>query len=242
MVGTGRGAEQGILFKSAESLEISHKIDTVVLDKTGTVTEGKPEVTGLYPASGVSWEELLRSAAGAERKSEHPLAQAILRRAEEEGILLPEARNFAAKEGRGISAVLEGKKILAGNLAMMEEAGIPTSSIKEQADRLAEEGQTPLYFAENGRFLGMIALADVLKPGSRRAIQEMRKMGLDVVMLTGDNRRTAEAVRRKLGLTSVSAELLPGDKEKEIRRLQEEGHTVAMVGDGINDAPSLAPG
>lgn len=240
MVGTGRGAENGILFKSAESLEIAHKIDTIVLDKTGTITQGIPEVTDSFPAPGVPLEVFMSRAGSVEKPSEHPLAQAVVRWAELNGAIFEQPREFKAQEGRGISAFVNGKQILSGNAAMMEEAGISLSGLKEKAEELASSGKTPLYFAEDGKLLGMLALADVLKPGSKRAIQEMKALGLDVIMLTGDNRRTAEAVRNELGLTAVSAELLPGDKEKEIRRLQEEGHKVAMVGDGINDAPSLA--
>lgn len=240
MVGTGRGAENGILFKSAESLETAHKIDTIVLDKTGTVTQGTPEVTDSFPAPGVAPKVFMSRAGSVEKPSEHPLAQAVVRWTEKNGAAFEEPGEFAAEEGRGISAVVDGRRVLAGNAAMMEEAGVPLSGLREKAEELASSGKTPLYFAEDGKLLGMLALADVLKPGSKQAIREMKALGLDVIMLTGDNKRTAEAVRRELGLTAVSAELFPGDKEKEIRRLQSEGRRVAMVGDGINDAPSLA--
>ena len=239
MVGTGRGAQMGILFKTAESLEIAHKIDTVVLDKTGTVTEGRPEVTGIFPAKGVTPEELLAYAGEAERKSEHPLAQAVLRKAQQKGISLQEPETFQALEGRGILTSREGKVILAGNLRLMQEKGISVGSLESTAEQLALQGETPLYFAREGRFLGMLSLADVLRPESVSSVRELQDLGLDVVMLTGDNRQTGKAIGEKLGISSVSAELLPGDKEKEIRRLQQEGRCVAMVGDGINDAPSL---
>ena len=240
MVGTGRGAEKGILFKSAESLETAHRIDTVVLDKTGTITQGTPEVTDSFLSPDVTQETFMSLAGSLEKLSEHPLAKAVVRWAEKNGGFFWEPKEFKATEGRGISAVVDGKRVIAGNAPMMQEEGVSLSGFQETEERMASSGKTPLYFAADGKLLGMLALADVLKPGSRRAIQEMKALGLDVIMLTGDNRRTAEAVRKELGLTAVSAELFPGDKEKEIRRLQGEGRKVAMVGDGINDAPSLA--
>ncbi len=238
MVGTGKGAENGILIKSAEALEHFHSVDTVVLDKTGTITQGRPQVTDLLPAPGVSPRQLLAAAAALEAPSEHPLAQAILAKAQEEDLTPAPVQEFANIPGRGIRARLEGREYLAGNLAFLEENQIPADSAA--ADRLAEEGKTPLFFAADGALLGVIAVADVVKPTSRQAIAELKSMGIDVVMLTGDNRRTAEAIRRQLGLDRVVAQVLPQDKEREVRALQQDGHRVAMVGDGINDAPALA--
>lgn len=238
MVGTGRGAENGILFRTAESLELLCGIDTVVLDKTGTVTEGKPSVTDLLPAADVSAEELLRLAASVEQLSEHPLGTALVEEAKNRALPLAAATDFSAQEGRGVSASVEGAQILCGNRRMMEEAGIPVSA--DEADSLAQYGKTPLYFARGGSYLGCVALADTVKPTSRAAVEALTAQGIAVVMLTGDNRRTAEAIGRELGLTRVVAEVLPQDKEREVARLQAEGRKVAMVGDGINDAPALA--
>ena len=238
MVGTGKGAENGILIKSAEALEHFHSVDTVVLDKTGTITQGRPQVTDLLPAPGVSARRLLQVAAALEAPSEHPLAQAILAKAQQEKLSPAPVEAFSNIPGRGIRALLDGQECLAGNLAFLEENQIPVDP--DAADRLAEEGKTPLFFAAGGALLGVIAVADVVKPTSRQAIAELRAMGIDVVMLTGDNRRTAEAIRRQLGLDRVVAQVLPQDKEREVRALQQDGHRVAMVGDGINDAPALA--
>lgn len=240
MVGTGRGASNGILIKSAEALETAHTVHTVVLDKTGTITEGKPRVTDLLPAEGVSAEALLHAAAALEHPSEHPLAEAILAEAATRGISAPEVQDFTAISGRGVTASLEGKRYAAGNLALMREEGVDAAALEARSDALAEEGKTPLFFAEGDRLLGIIAVADVVKPTSAAAVAAFRKMGIDVVMLTGDNKRTAEAIRRKLGIDRVVAEVLPQDKEREVRELQESGKRVAMIGDGINDAPALA--
>jgi heavy metal translocating P-type ATPase len=240
MVGTGKGASNGILIKSAEALETAHKVHTVVLDKTGTVTEGKPKVTNIVPAQGTSETELLTIAGALENPSEHPLAGAVVQKARELGITLPEAEHFASVSGRGVTAEIAGKAYRAGNLAFMEENGVDTSAFQEVCAALAADGKTPLYFANEKQLLGVIAAADVVKPTSRAAIRELKAMGIDVVMLTGDNRRTAEAIRRQLGIDRVVAEVMPQDKEKEIRRIQESGKMVAMVGDGINDAPALA--
>ncbi len=239
MVGTGQGALHGVLIKSAEALETAHSVDTVVLDKTGTITEGKPQVTDVIPAAEVTAAELLRIGASLERPSEHPLAEAIVAKANQEGLELASVEEFLAVPGRGIQAKLGETTYLAGNLAFMQEHGIALGELEAQADKLAEQGKTPMYFADAHRVLGIIAAADVVKPSSRQAIAELRELGLEVAMLTGDNRRTAEAIRRELNLGAVLAEVLPEDKEREIRRLQEEGKTVAMVGDGINDAPAL---
>ena len=235
MVGTGRGAELGVLFKSAESLEELHKINTVVMDKTGTLTEGKPVVTDLRP-NGLSEKELLTLAAGLEKQSEHPLAEAIVRRADEEKLTAPEAVNFRSVPGKGVEAELDGVKYCAGNRAFLTEYGVAV----ETAETFAEEGKTPLYFAAaDGRFLGTIAVADVEKKTSRQAVEALRARHMEVVLLTGDNERTANVIAKRLGITRVISGVLPADKEKTIRALQEEGKVVAMVGDGINDAPAL---
>lgn len=238
MVGTGKGAEYGILVKSAESLEIAHQVQTVVLDKTGTLTKGKPIVTDVVLAKGVLRNHLLRQAAAVEALSEHPLAEAIVSYAKEKEISIDTADHLVATAGQGVEADVHGKHILAGNRKMMQERGIAIDEWEEQAAALAQAGKTPLFFAEDGVFLGMLALADTLKPTSKAAVDAFHQMGIDVVMLTGDNRRTAQAIAAELGITAV-AEVLPQDKEREVRRLQESGKKVAMVGDGINDAPAL---
>ena len=240
MVGTGKGAENGILIKSAEALETLHTIKTIVLDKTGTVTQGKPRVTDLYPCEGTTPEELLCVAASLEKPSEHPLAQAIVAEAEERGIPLVPAEGFQAVHGKGVQVSLQGAGFLAGNRALMEEHGVDLGAERLLADSLAENGKTPLYFAQDGKLIGVVAVADTVKPTSAAAIAAFRDMGIDVVMLTGDNRRTAEAIGRELGVTNVIAEVLPQDKERVVAGLQQEGKRVAMVGDGINDAPALA--
>ena len=238
MVGTGKGAEHGILIKSAESLEIAHKIDTLVLDKTGTLTEGHPVVTDILPAPGVLRNPLIRMAASLEALSEHPLAQAIVTYAKEKEIALTEAQNLYATAGQGIEADVNGRHILGGNLKLMQQRGIDLKGFAKTADTLAEEGKTPLFFAEGEKFLGILALADTLKPTSKEAVDAFHKMGIDVIMLTGDNKRTADAIAAQLDIRAV-AEVLPQDKEAEIRRLQESNKKVAMIGDGINDAPAL---
>ena len=240
MVGTGRGAEQGILLKSGESLETAHLVDTVVLDKTGTITEGHPAVTDVIAAPGVRQEDILKLAASLEQASEHPLAEAVVERAKADGIPLLKAEDFQAEAGRGVGGLVDGRTVLAGNLRMMKERGITADSLEQQAEQLAEEGKTALYIAAERELLGVVAVADPVKPTSAQAIEELEKMGLSVVMLTGDHEKTAKAIQRQLGINRVVAEVLPQDKEQEVRRLQEEGHKVAMVGDGINDAPALA--
>ena len=240
MVGTGKAAQQGILIKSAEALEILHHIDTVVMDKTGTVTEGRPRVTDVFPAGGVSESELLRMAGSAEVLSEHPLAVAIVEHVKERGIALSEARDFAATPGGGVEAVVEGRKLLAGNQRLMDKQGVDLSSFDTLAAQAAQEGKTPLYFVSDGKLLGMLALADTVKPTSAGAIAQLKKLGIDVVLLTGDNRRTADAIGKQLDVGQVIAEVLPQDKEKCISGLQAQGRKVAMIGDGINDAPALA--
>lgn len=240
MVGTGRGAEQGILLKSGESLETAHLVDTVVLDKTGTVTEGHPAVTDVLAAPGMTEREILELAASLEQASEHPLAEAIVEKAKEDGLHLEKTEDFQAVEGQGVLGTVGGRKILAGNRRMMKACGIDTVHLEIRAEELAEEGKTALYIAEEEKLLGIVAVADPVKATSEEAIRELENMGLSVVMLTGDHEKTAKAIQKKLGISRVVAEVLPQDKEREVRRLQEEGHKVAMVGDGINDAPALA--
>lgn len=240
MVGTGRGAADGILIKSGEALEAAQSVKTVVLDKTGTITEGRPRVTDLLPAQGVSNAELLQVAASLEKLSEHPLAEAVTARAETDGVAPLPVEDFRVFAGQGVSASVDGERCAAGNAAFLRELGVDVSSAEAKADSLAEEGKTPLFFARGSRLLGLIAAADVVKPTSRQAIQELQAMGVDVVMLTGDNRRTAEAIRKSLGIHRAVAEVMPQDKEREVRRIQESGRRTAMVGDGINDAPALA--
>lgn len=238
MVGTGKGAEYGILVKSAESLEIAHKIDTVVLDKTGTLTEGHPIVTDVLSAPGVLRNPFLKKAASIEALSEHPLAEAVVSYAKEKDIALYDAENLSATAGQGIEADVDGKHILGGNLKLMQERGIDLQGFAEKAEALAEEGKTPLFFAEGEKLLGVLGLADTLKATSKNAVDAFHQMGIDVVMLTGDNKRTAGAIADQLGIHAI-AEVLPQDKEMEVRRLQESGKKVAMIGDGINDAPAL---
>lgn len=241
MVGTGKAAEHGILIKSAESLETLHKVDCVVLDKTGTVTEGKPRVTDVLPFGDVSAEELLCTAASIEAQSEHPLARAIVEEAAARSIPPVSAvSGFSATAGGGVEARVHESIICGGNARLMEQKGVDLSSCRTIAQKLAEEGKTPLYFAEHGRLLGILAIADSVKGSSFAAIWELRKMGIKLVLLTGDNARTAHAIARSLSIDEVLSDVLPQDKESCIARLQREGHCVAMVGDGINDAPALA--
>ena len=240
MVGTGQGAANGILIKSAEALETAHKVDTVVLDKTGTISEGRPKVTDVVVTGALTEVDFLTIAASMESSSEHPLAEAIQAKAAEMGIEPKPTQAFAAVPGRGIVAEIDGQRYIGGNLALMEEHQIDTSAWQDLSRRLAEEGKTPLYFANDKRLLGIIAAADVIKPTSKQAVDQLKAKGITVVMLTGDNKRTAAAIQRQLGLDQVTAEVLPQDKEKVIRELQQSGRRVAMVGDGINDAPALA--
>ena len=240
MVGTGKGAENGILVKSAEALETLHAIDTVVLDKTGTLTQGRPQVTDILPAAGVTESGLLGLAACLEAPSEHPLGAAIVEEAGARGLPRQPVERFAAVHGRGVEAVLGGCRCLAGNRAMMEEAGVDLAAWEDRAQALAAQGKTPLYFAKETSLLGLIAVADTPKPTSRDAVAAFRSLGIDVIMLTGDNRRTAAAIGAQLGVTEVLAEVLPQDKERKVSELQSQGRKVAMVGDGINDAPALA--
>lgn len=239
MVGTGKGAQHGILVKSAEALETMHSINTVVLDKTGTITEGKPVVTDIITDGNISEEELILIGASIEKPSEHPLAEAIVEKAKEMNLTLKKVENFNSVSGMGIAALIDGKPYIAGNLKLMNEENIAMGDFQEISDRLANEGKTPLFFGTNEKVLGIIAVADVVKKNSKQAIELFKKMGIDVVMLTGDNKRTAEAIRRQLNIDRVVAEVLPQDKEREIREIQATGHKVAMIGDGINDAPAL---
>lgn len=240
MVGTGRGAVSGVLIKSAEALETVHEVNTIVLDKTGTITQGEPGVTDVLYSSSTGEAQLVKTAASLEKYSEHPLAQAIVKYAEQKNVQLAPVTGFAQQAGRGIKGVMEGKGCFGGNRRMLEEAGLYDDNVKMLEEKLAAEGKTPLFFARDGILLGIIALADRVKPTSRTAIEEMKRMGLEVVMLTGDNARTAQAIQKEVGADRVVAEVLPQDKETEIRRLQQQGKKVAMVGDGINDAPALA--
>ena len=240
MVGTGQAAQQGILIKSAESLELLHKVQTVVLDKTGTVTMGQPRVTDILCAPGVTEEELLCVAASAEKPSEHPLAHAIVEESQARHIPLCPVSGFRSVPGGGIHATLSGEAVLAGNAGYLAQNGVSLAAMEADAHRLAEDGKTPLFFAESGRLLGCVAVADVVKPDSAKAIAALRRMGRRVVLLTGDNQRTANAIARQIGVDQVIAQVLPQDKAKCVAQLQQQGQRVAMVGDGVNDAPALA--
>lgn len=241
MVGTGKGAENGILIKSGEALETAHSINAIVLDKTGTITEGKPAVTDILPVGALAENELLALAAGLERQSEHPLAQAVLECAARRGVQPYEVTDFKAVFGKGIEGRYAQELYFAGNEAMLAERGMALPApVKQKLDALAGEGKTPLLFCGEKTVLGVIAVADTVKPSSAAAIADLKRMGIDVTMLTGDNRRTAEAIRRQLDIPHVIAEVLPQEKEQHVAALQQQGKTVAMVGDGINDAPALA--
>lgn len=239
MVGTGKGAENGILIKGGEALETTHKINTIVFDKTGTITEGKPEVTDIVPVEGVQSGRLLQIAASGEKGSEHPLGEAIVRGAEKEKLELLKVDQFEAIPGHGIEVVIEGSKVLIGNKKLMDDKQISLASLKETSDRLAGEGKTPMYVAMNGALSGIIAVADVVKESSAKAIKKLQEMGIEVAMITGDNRMTADAIAKQVGIDRVLAEVLPQDKSNEVKKLQAEGKKVCMVGDGINDAPAL---
>ncbi|MGB3974130.1 MAG: heavy metal translocating P-type ATPase [Peptococcia bacterium] len=239
MVGTGKGAEHGVLIKGGEALETAHKVKTVVLDKTGTITEGKPQVTDIITTDIVSENELLQLSASAEKGSEHPLGEAIVNAAKESNMEFLPAEDFAAIPGHGIEVVIQGKNILLGNKKLMADKNIELS-LQEESDRLAAEGKTPMFVVIDNKLAGIIAVADVIKPSSKRAIELLHNMGIEVAMLTGDNKRTAEAIARQVGIDIVLAEVLPQDKANEVKKLQTEGKKVAMVGDGINDAPALA--
>ena len=240
MVGTGKGAENGILIKSAEALETAHKVQTVVLDKTGTITEGKPKVTEIVVNSNINKNELLKIAASIEKPSEHPLADAIVEKAKKENITLLDVDNFISITGKGIKAEINNKIYYAGNLSLMKENNIDYSKFQKVINDLAKKGKTPLCFSDDSILFGVIAVADTIKPTSKKAIEEFKNMGINIVMLTGDNKNTAEAIRKELNIDKIIAEVLPQDKEKEVRKIQESGKKVVMIGDGINDAPALA--
>lgn len=240
MVGTGKGAENGILIKSGEALEVAQSVDTVVMDKTGTITEGRPEVTVIVTADGIAEQQLLSIAAGLEQGSEHPLAEAVMTAAKAKGIAPQAMTDFRALFGRGVEAKADGHAYAAGNAKLMEEKGVDLKAYEAQLAAFADDGCTPLIFAEDDRVIGILAAADVEKATSREAIARFHEMGIEVAMLTGDNARTAEAIRRRMGIEKVIAGVLPENKAAHIKKLQSEGHRVAMIGDGINDAPALA--
>lgn len=240
MVGTGKGAENGILIKGGEALETAHKINTIIFDKTGTITQGKPSVTDILTTAGIQADYLLQVTAAAEKGSEHPLGQSIVQDAQDKGLELPKVDSFEAIPGRGIEAKISDLGILAGNRKLMDERGISMLELEEASDRLASEGKTPMYVALDGKLAGIIAVADTVKKSSKAAIESLHKMGIEVVMITGDNQKTAAAIARQVGIDRVLAEVLPQDKSNEVKKLQNEGRKVAMVGDGINDAPALA--
>lgn len=240
MVGTGKGAENGVLIKSGGALETAHQIETIVFDKTGTITEGKPKVTDIITANGILENDLLQFAASAEKGSEHPLGEAIVNEAEEKGIEFKDSESFVAIPGHGIEVGIEGKSILAGNKKLMDERNISLENLEESSNMLAKEGKTPMYIAIDNKIAGIIAVADTVKENSKRAIELLHEMGIKVAMITGDNRRTAEAIAKQVNIDIVLADVLPENKANEVKKLQSEGKKVAMVGDGINDAPALA--
>ncbi len=240
MVGTGKGAENGVLIKGGESLEMAHRINAIIFDKTGTLTKGEPELTDVITVNNFRQEEVLRLAASAERGSEHPLGEAVVKGAREKGLDLLEPEEFNAIPGHGISARVDGYQVLIGNTKLMKDQGIDVKPLEDDARRLSEEGKTPIFVAIDGIGAGVVAVADTLKENSARAVEALHRLGLEVVMITGDNRRTAEAIARQVGIDRILAEVLPEDKANEVKKLQDEGKMVAMVGDGINDAPALA--
>ncbi len=240
MVGTGKGAENGVLIRSGEALETAHKIKAIILDKTGTITQGQPVVTDIVAAPGFKEEEVLMVAASAERGSEHPLGESIVNAAKEKNLSLADVTEFNAIPGQGIEAMVNKKKVLLGNLKLMQDQGLSLDGLEEKAVQLSNEGKTPMFLGTEGRVAGIIAVADTLKPNSKEAVRELHRLGLEVIMLTGDNRRTAEAIAKQVGIDHALAEVLPEHKAQEVKKLQEEGKMVAMVGDGINDAPALA--
>ncbi len=240
MVGTGKGTEHGVLIKSGEALETTHNLDTIVFDKTGTLTEGKPIVTDILVTPLITKENLLYYAASGETGSEHPLDEAVVQKSKEENMTLAKPDHFEAIPGHGIRVEIEGKDMYIGNRKLMLEQKIDLSSMEKESDRLADEGKTPMYLSVDGELAGIIAVADTLKENSMKAVKELRRRGVEVIMITGDNKRTAKAIAKQVGIDSVLSEVLPEDKAEEVKKLQEAGKEVAMVGDGINDAPALA--
>jgi P-type Cu+ transporter len=239
MVGTGKGAENGVLFKGGEALETAHHIQAIIFDKTGTLTEGKPTLTDVIPYD-IDADILLRYTASAEQGSEHPLAQAIVKGATDKGIQLFPITKFMAVTGRGVDVTVDEKIVLIGNRAFMDERNIELHAIEADMDRLADEGKTPMLVAIDGLIKGIVAVADVVKPSSAKAVEQLKQMGIKVAMITGDNKKTAAAIGRQVGIDLILAEVLPQDKSSEVVKLQKQGYSVAMVGDGINDAPALA--
>jgi Cu+-exporting ATPase len=240
MVGTGKGAENGILIKSADALEQLYKIDTLLLDKTGTLTEGKPKLTDIAAASGFTDMEMLTLAASVEHDSEHPLAEAVRKEAQARGLTVVKVNDFKAIPGQGAEATLDGKTLLLGNLKLMQDNHVALDGLEEKARALWNNGKTVIFLAVNGKATGIISLADTLKPNAREAMMEIRRMGIETAMVTGDNARAAEAIAHEAGIEHVLAEVLPENKSGEVKKLQEQGKIVGMVGDGINDAPALA--
>jgi Cu+-exporting ATPase len=240
MVGVGKGAENGILIRSGEALETAQKLDTIVLDKTGTITEGQPSLTDVITINDFTEDQVLAWSASVERASEHPLGEAIIKGSEERSISLFDPQNFNAVPGHGVEAEVDGHKVLLGNIKMLQDNKIDTGSLQDESIALADDGKTPMFVAVDGKAAGIVAVADTVKADSKAAIAQLKKMGLEVVMITGDNQRTADAIARQVGVDRVLAEVLPEDKAMNVQKLQNEGKRVAMVGDGINDAPALA--
>jgi Cu+-exporting ATPase len=240
MVGTGKGAEYGVLIRGGEALETAHTLDAIILDKTGTITKGEPSVTDIVETDGYKAAEILRLAASAERGSEHPLGEAIVQRAHEQGVRLEDPTDFNAIPGQGIEAIIGNQKVLLGNMKLMKERAVPIDKTKGKAEALSRKGRTPMFVAVNGKTAGIIAVADTLKADSAAAIDALHRLGLEVIMVTGDNQRTAAAIAKQIGIDRVLAEVLPEGKAGEVKKLQAEGKRVGMVGDGINDAPALA--
>jgi Cu+-exporting ATPase len=240
MVGVGRGAQAGVLIKNAEALERFDRVDTIVVDKTGTLTEGKPRLVAMHTVPGFMEAGVLRLAASVERGSQHPLGAAIVTAAEEKGVALAGAQDFEAPAGKGVRGIVDGRRVVIGNLRIMQEAGIDIGALAAGADRLRDEGATVIFIAVGGRIAGVAGIADPIKPTTPEALAALKADGIRVVMLTGDNAATAKAVARKLGITEVEAKVLPEDKNKVVERLRREGRVVAMAGDGVNDAPALA--
>jgi Cu+-exporting ATPase len=239
-VGIGKGAENGILIRSGDALQASEKLDAIILDKTGTITKGEPALTDVVVTQGNSEADVLRLTASLERGSEHPLGEAIVKGADARGLKLSEAEGFAAIPGHGVSGRIDGREVLFGNAKLMRDRGIAADALKKDWERLAEEGKTPMYVGIDGKAAGLVAVADTVKPDSKAAIDALKALGIEVVMLTGDNERTGLAIARQVGIERVLAEVLPNDKAHEVQKLQLEGKSVGMVGDGVNDAPALA--